>query len=114
MEVGKGMLAASRRCCILRPDGPAADPFGNDCRTPRMLKSGPMEIGIVRTWGTCGGGQLGCLESNSFHVSSLFGAMPAETEINKFLFKMNKFYTALHAVSNCKVNLQLRTLGMGT
>ena len=36
------------------------------------------------------------------------------TEIYEFLFKMNKFYTALHAVSNCKVNLQLRTLGMGT
>ena len=78
MEVGKGMLAASRRCCILRPDGPAADPFGNVCRTPRMLKSGPMDIGTVGTWGTCGGGQLGCLKSNSFHVLSLFGAMPAE------------------------------------
>ena len=68
MEVGKGMLAASRRCWILRPDGPAADPFGNDCRTPRMLKSGPIDIGAVGTWGTFGGGQLGCLESKSFHV----------------------------------------------
>ena len=34
MAVGKRMLAASRRCWILRPDGPAADPFGKDCRTP--------------------------------------------------------------------------------
>jgi hypothetical protein len=56
MEVGKGMLAASRRCWILRPDGPAADPFGKDCRIPRMLKSGPMDIGAVGTWETCGGG----------------------------------------------------------
>ena len=44
MEVGKGMHAASRRCWILRPDGPAADPFGNDSRTPRMMKSGPMDM----------------------------------------------------------------------
>ena len=27
-----------------------------------MLKSGPMDIGAVGNWGTCGGGQLGCLE----------------------------------------------------
>ena len=54
MEVDKGMLAASRRCCILRPDGPAAVPFGNDYRTPRILKSGPMDIGTVETCGTCG------------------------------------------------------------
>ena len=43
-----------------------------------MFKSGPMDIGTVGTWGTCGSGQLGCSESNSFHVPSLFGAMPTE------------------------------------
>ena len=75
MEVGKGMPAASRRCWILRPD---ADPLGSDCRTPRMMKSGPIDIGAVGTWGTCGGGQLGHLESKSFHVLLSFGAMPAE------------------------------------
>ena len=68
MEVGIVMPAASRRFWILRPDGPAADPCGNDCRTPRILKSGPLDIGAVVTWGTCEGGQLVCLESKSFHV----------------------------------------------
>ena len=34
MAVGKGMLAASNTCWILRSDGHAADPIGKDCRTP--------------------------------------------------------------------------------
>ena len=40
-----GFLKVTKRCWILSPDGSAADPFGNDCETPRMLKSGPMDIG---------------------------------------------------------------------
>ena len=48
MEVGRRMLAASRKCWTRRPEGPAAVPFGNE----RMQSSQNVEIRL-NGYGSC-------------------------------------------------------------
>ena len=56
MEIGRGICAASIRCSTLRPEGPAAVPFGKKKRMGRMLKLGPKESGVHGTSGGVGRG----------------------------------------------------------
>ena len=45
IDVGSGVKAASSKCCMRRPEGPAAVPFGKERSMDKMSKSGPIEIG---------------------------------------------------------------------
>ena len=45
MDVGKGIVAASSRCWILKPEGPAAVSLGKECKMAKKLKSGPIVAG---------------------------------------------------------------------
>ena len=78
MDVGKGIVAASSRCWILKPEGPAAVSLGKECRMANILKSGPIVAGVDGINGATGGGQLGCLDNNNRHVISVLGASPEE------------------------------------
>ena len=49
MEVGRGMLAMSRRCWTRSTEGPAAVPLGTEPRAPKMSKSGSMDMGVDGT-----------------------------------------------------------------
>ena len=81
MENGRGICAASIRCCTLRPEGPAAVPFGKEKRMRRMLKSGPRESGVQGTSGGVGRGALGCFDLSSSQVELLRGASPSDKSI---------------------------------
>ena len=76
MDVGKGIVAASSRCWILKPEGPVAVSLGKECKMPNILKSGPIVAGEGGINAATGGGQLGCLDNNNCHVTSVFGASP--------------------------------------
>ena len=71
--------AASIRCWIRRPDGPAAVSLGKDLSMARMLRSRGMGRSISGTIGTVGQALLGCLLTNNCQVTSLLGATPEET-----------------------------------
>ena len=45
IDVGSGVRAASSKCCMRRPEGPAAVPFGTERSMEKMSKSGSIEIG---------------------------------------------------------------------
>ena len=47
MGVASGIRAASSKCCMRSPEGPAAVPFGKERRVDKISKLGPTEIGIV-------------------------------------------------------------------
>ena len=81
MEIGRGICAALIRCCTLRPEGPAAVPFGKENRKGRMLKSGPRESGVEGTSGGVGRGELGCFDLSSSQVALLRGASPSDKSI---------------------------------
>ena len=74
--VCKGTSAASIRCCIRRPDGPAAVSLGKDLRMSIRLTSGGNVKSVLHVDGRGMAGQalLGCLLMSSFQVSSLLGA----------------------------------------
>ena len=67
MDVGKGTVAASSRCCILKPEGPAAVSLGKECRMANIFKSRPIVVREDGVKGATGGGQLGCLDDKSCH-----------------------------------------------
>ena len=46
--MGKGIVAASSRCCILKTEGPAVVSLEKDYRIANILKSGP--IVVRRGW----------------------------------------------------------------
>ena len=79
MGVAIGIRAASSKCCMRSPDGPAAVPFGKERRVDKISKPGPTEIGIVFTLGATRGGQLGCLDCSNCQVASLLGANPFDS-----------------------------------
>ena len=78
MDVGKRIVAASSRCWILKPEGPAAVSLGKECKMASILKSGPIVAEVDGINGATGGGQLGCLDNNNCHVVSVLGASPDE------------------------------------
>ena len=89
MEIGRGICAASIRCCTLRPEGPAAVPFGKEKRMGRILKSGPRKSGVLGTSRGVGRGELGCFNLSSSHVALLRGASPSDKSIlQAFPFKL--------------------------
>ena len=68
MGVASGMRAASSKCCMRNPEGPATVPFGNERRVDKMSKPSPTEIGLAFTLGATGEGQLGCLDCSNCQV----------------------------------------------
>ena len=50
MGIGRGIRAASIRCCTLRPEGPAAVSFGKEKRMGKRLKLVPRESGVLGAW----------------------------------------------------------------
>ena len=76
----KGTSAASIRCCIRRPEGPAAVNLGKDLRMAIRLTSGGNVL-HVHGRGMAGQALLGCLLMSNFQVSSLLGATPEEVRI---------------------------------
>ena len=54
MGVAIGIRAASSKCCMRSPEGPAAVPFVKERRVDKISKPGPTEIGIVFTLGATG------------------------------------------------------------
>ena len=73
--VCRGTSAASIRCCIGRPEGPAAVNLGKDLRMSIKLTSGGDLKSVLDGRAMAGQALLGCLLMSSFQVSSLLGAM---------------------------------------
>ena len=63
------------RCCIGRPQGPAAVNLGKDLRMSIRLTSGGDLKSVLDGRAMAGQALLGCLLMSSFQVSSLLGAM---------------------------------------
>ena len=76
--VCKGTTAASIRCCIRSPEGPAAVNLGKDLRMSIRLKSGGNVKSLFDGRGMAGQALLGCLLMSRFQVSSLLGATPED------------------------------------
>ena len=74
------MSAASIRCWICRPEGPAAVNLGNDLRMNMRFRSLGSLHSAPGLWGKGGQGLRGCLLIKSFHVS-LFGATPDDMRV---------------------------------
>ena len=73
--VCRGTSATSIRCCIGRPEGPAAVNLGKDLRMSIRLTSGGDLKSVLDGRAMAGQALLGCLLMSSFQVSSLLGAM---------------------------------------
>ena len=65
-------IAASGKCCMRSPEGPAAVPLGKERRVDKISKAWSNR----NTSGATGGEQLGCLDCSNCQVASLLGAKP--------------------------------------
>ena len=83
IDDGNWIPAASMRCCIRNPDGPAVVSLGKDRRIPMMLKlGGKMGSSVIGGVGEAtGGGLLGCLATSNLQVSSLLVAIPDDVRV---------------------------------
>ena len=81
-----GTSAASIRCCIRSPEGPAAVSLGNECKIAMRLLSDGIEVGVSDGIGAVGHSLLGCLVSKRLQVSSLLGARPGDTKSGKLCY----------------------------
>ena len=89
MGVASGMRAASSKCPMRSPEGPATVSFGKvERRVDKMSKPGPTEIGLVFTLGAVGGGLLGCSDCCNCqhhcwgltHLTPELPALPSEID----------------------------------
>ena len=96
MGVRRAMLATSSRCWTRKPEGSAAVSLGHDRRTERILKS--VCSAIDSTFGTTratDAGQLGCFAFRSYHVFSLFIAMPLDCRIRQAFPNMQGLFSEM-------------------
>ena len=77
-QSGEGQHTASRRSLGRSPDGPAAEPFGNDLTPLRTADSLRVSGGGTELEGRAGGAAWGCLFSISCRTSAEGVARPLE------------------------------------
>ena len=99
--VCKGTSAASIRCCIRSPVGPAAVSLGNERKIAMRLISDGIEVDVSDGIGAVGHSFLGCLVSKSLQVSSLLGARPVDTKVWQALLYKSSWASEIADVTCC-------------